>query len=50
MKTKELLKAIYQDYQYTKCLFEHKCIPAEEFLSITDTYFKILMDEVDRNE
>ena len=49
-KTKDVLKAIYQDYQYTKCLVEHKCISVDEFLTIVDQYFEIIIDEVNEGE
>ena len=49
-KTKDVLKAIYQDYQYTKCLAEHKAISTDEFLIIIDQYMSIIIDEVNDYE
>ena len=49
-KTKDVLNALYQDYQYTKCLVEHKCISVDEFLTIVDEYFEIIIDEVNEGE
>ena len=49
-KTKDVLNALYQDYQYTKCLVERKCISVEEFLTIVDQYFEIIIDEVNEGE
>ena len=49
-KTKDVLNAIYQDYQYTKCLVERKCISVDEFLTIVDQYFEMIIDEVNEGE
>jgi hypothetical protein len=49
-KTKDVLKAIYHDYQYTKCLAEHKSISTDEFLIIVDQYMTIIIDEVNNCE
>ena len=49
-KTKDVLNALYQDYQYTKCLVERKCISVDEFLTIVDQYFEIIIDEVNEGE
>ena len=49
-KTKDVLNAIYQDYQYTKCLVEHKCISVDEFLTLVNQYFEIIIDEVNEGE
>ena len=45
-KTVDVLKAVYNDYQYSKCLIERKCISLDEFLTIVDQYFEIILDEV----
>ena len=49
-KTKDVLKAIHQDYQYTKCLVEHKAISIDEFVTIVDQYMSIIIDEVNDYE